>query len=42
VLLIAKLDRLSRSVSFISTLLDSDIEIVADTPNANKFTLYSS
>jgi hypothetical protein len=34
-----KLDRLS-SVSFISTLLDSDIEIVADTPNANKFTLH--
>ncbi|MFT5254211.1 MAG: DNA invertase Pin-like site-specific DNA recombinase, partial [Flavobacteriales bacterium] len=41
VLLIAKLDRLSRSVSFISTLLDSDIEIVvADMPNANKFTLH--
>lgn len=41
VLLIAKLDRLSRSVSFISTLLDSEIEIVvADMPNANKFTLH--
>ncbi len=41
VLLIAKLDRLSRSVSFISSLLDSDIEIlVADMPNANKFTLH--
>jgi DNA invertase Pin-like site-specific DNA recombinase len=41
ILLIAKLDRLSRSVSFISTLLESDIEIVvADMPNANKFTLH--
>lgn len=41
VLLIAKLDRLSRSVSFISSLLESDIEIVvADMPNANKFTLH--
>jgi hypothetical protein len=39
----AVLLKLSRSVSFISTLLDSDIEIVvADTPNANKFTLHIS
>jgi DNA invertase Pin-like site-specific DNA recombinase len=40
-LLIAKLDRLSRNVAFISSLMESNIEIiVADMPNANKFTLH--
>jgi len=41
ILLIAKLDRLSRSVSFISSLYDDGkIEIiVADMPTANKFTI---
>lgn len=41
ILLIAKLDRLSRNVAFISSLMESNIEIkVADMPNANKFTLH--
>ena len=42
ILLIAKLDRLSRNVSFISTLLDDkDIDVcVADMPDANKLTLH--
>jgi DNA invertase Pin-like site-specific DNA recombinase len=40
-LLIAKLDRLARSVSFISNLMDSDIEfIVADFPEANRLTIH--
>lgn len=40
-MLIAKLDRLSRNVAFIASLLETDIEIVvADMPNANKFTLH--
>src|SRR5262249_40546073 len=39
-LIVAKLDRLSRNVSFISALLDSDVEFVAaDMPHANKMTL---
>lgn len=41
VLLIAKLDRLSRNVSFITTLMESGIEFVAcDMPHANKFTIH--
>jgi DNA invertase Pin-like site-specific DNA recombinase len=41
ILLIAKLDRLSRNVAFIASLLESEIDIVvADMPNANKFTLH--
>lgn len=40
-LLIAKLDRLSRSVSFISTLMESKIKFVAcDIPEANEFTIH--
>ncbi len=36
-LLIAKLDRLARSVSFISSLMDSDVEFAAcDLPEANR------
>lgn len=41
ILLIAKLDRLSRDVNFISGLMKSEISFVAcDQPNANKFTLH--
>ncbi len=40
-LVIAKLDRLSRSMSFISQLMDSEIEFVAcDMPTANRFTIH--
>ena len=40
-LIVAKLDRLSRSVSFLSQLLESDIEIVfCDFPQANKMMLH--
>lgn len=40
-LLIAKLDRLSRSVAFISTLLESGIEFKAvDNPNAEKLVVH--
>jgi DNA invertase Pin-like site-specific DNA recombinase len=36
-LIVAKLDRLSRNVAFISALLDSGVEFVAaDMPHANK------
>ncbi len=39
-LMVAKLDRLSRNVSFISALMDSGVEFVAaDMPHANKMTL---
>jgi DNA invertase Pin-like site-specific DNA recombinase len=39
-LIVAKLDRLSRNVAFISALLDSGVEFVAaDMPHANKMTL---
>src|ERR1700746_89776 len=39
-LIVAKLDRLSRNVSFISALMDSGVEFVAaDMPQANKMTL---
>jgi len=41
VLLIAKLDRLSRNVSFISTLMDGDVDLVCcDMPTANRLTLH--
>jgi DNA invertase Pin-like site-specific DNA recombinase len=40
ILLIAKLDRLTRNVSFVFTLRDSDIEFVcADMPEANTLTI---
>jgi DNA invertase Pin-like site-specific DNA recombinase len=40
-LLIAKLDRLARSVAFISNLMESDVEfVVADFPQANRLTLH--
>jgi DNA invertase Pin-like site-specific DNA recombinase len=40
-LVIAKLDRLSRSVAFISTLMESKVKFVAcDMPNASKFELH--
>jgi len=40
-LLIAKLDRLARNVSFISTLMDSNVEFKAlDMPHANKLTIH--
>ncbi len=41
VLVIAKLDRLSRDVNFISGLMKSDISFTAcDQPHANKFTIH--
>ena len=40
-LIVAKLDRLARSVSFLSSLLESDVEIVfCDFPQANKMVLH--
>jgi DNA invertase Pin-like site-specific DNA recombinase len=40
-LVIAKLDRLSRNLAFIATLMDSGAEFVAvDNPHANKLTLH--
>jgi DNA invertase Pin-like site-specific DNA recombinase len=40
-LVIAKLDRLSRNVAFIATLMDSGVEFVAvDNPHANKLTAH--
>ncbi len=40
-LIIAKLDRLSRSVSFIAYLMESDVKFVAcDIPTANEMTLH--
>lgn len=40
-LIIAKLDRLARSVSFTSALMESGIEFVCcDLPSANKFTIH--
>ena len=40
-LIVAKLDRLARSVSFLSSLLESDVEIVfCDFPHANKMVLH--
>lgn len=41
ILVIAKLDRLSRSLTFISQLMDSEIEFIAcDMPTANRFTIH--
>lgn len=41
VLVIAKLDRLSRNLAFIANLMESDVEFVAcDMPEANKLTLH--
>lgn len=41
ILIIAKLDRLSRNVSFISKLMESEVEFIAtDMPQANKFTIH--
>ncbi|WP_324680912.1 recombinase family protein [Hymenobacter sp. GOD-10R] len=41
VLVIAKLDRLSRNVAFIASLMESGVEFVAcDQPQANKFTVH--
>jgi DNA invertase Pin-like site-specific DNA recombinase len=41
ILLIAKLDRLSRNVAFLATLLEGDVQIVAcDNPHAERFTLH--
>jgi DNA invertase Pin-like site-specific DNA recombinase len=38
---IAKLDRLSRNLAFIATMMDSGVEFVAvDNPHANKLTLH--
>jgi len=40
-LVIAKLDRLARNVSFISTIMESNIDFIAcDMPSANKFTIH--
>ena len=40
-LLIAKLDRLSRNVAFIATMMDSGVEFVAcDSPHATRLTLH--
>lgn len=39
-LIIAKLDRLSRNVSFIAQLMESEVEfVVCDLPHANRFTI---
>ena len=39
--MIAKLDRLSRNLAFIATLMDSGVEFVAvDNPHANKLTVH--
>jgi DNA invertase Pin-like site-specific DNA recombinase len=41
VLVIAKLDRLARNVSFVSSLMDAGIEFIAvDMPSANNFTIH--
>jgi len=41
ILIIAKLDRLARNVSFVSSLMDAGIEFVAvDMPTANHFTIH--
>lgn len=40
-LVIAKLDRLSRNLAFIATLMDSGVEFIAvDSPHANKLTIH--
>lgn len=41
VLIIAKLDRLARNVSFVSSLMDAGVEFLAvDMPSANNFTIH--
>lgn len=41
ILLIAKLDRLSRNVAFISTLMESKVDFrICDMPTADKFTIH--
>ena len=41
ILIVAKLDRLSRSVNFISALTDTNVDFVCcDFPSANKFTIH--
>ena len=41
VLIVAKLDRLARNVSFLSSLLENDVEIIfCDFPQANKMVLH--
>lgn len=40
-LVVAKLDRLSRNLAFIATLMESGVEFVAvDNPHANKLTVH--
>jgi DNA invertase Pin-like site-specific DNA recombinase len=40
-LVVAKLDRLSRNVAFLSALMDSDVDFIAiDNPHANRLTLH--
>jgi len=40
-LVIAKLDRLSRNLAFIATLMDSGVEFIAvDIPHANTLTIH--
>ena len=40
-LAVAKIDRLSRNVAFLSTLMESGVEFIAcDTPNANRLTIH--
>jgi DNA invertase Pin-like site-specific DNA recombinase len=40
-LVIAKLDRLSRNLAFVATLMDSGVEFIAvDNPHANKLTIH--
>ena len=41
ILVIAKLDRLARNVSFVSSLMESNVEFIAcDMPTANNFTIH--
>jgi len=41
IMCVAKLDRLSRNVCFLSTLMDSSVDFVAcDNPNANRLTVH--
>ncbi len=41
ILIIAKLDRLARNVTFVSSLMDSGIQFIAcDMPSANNFTIH--
>jgi DNA invertase Pin-like site-specific DNA recombinase len=41
VLVIAKIDRLARNVSFVSSLMDAGVEFIAcDMPSANNFTIH--